>query len=301
MVIPDAKDVKEDAKHEQDPLGRALDEAISGRPKPLNDLLARGSHLPGTRMNAPLADAFAQLCRARGGRADAVALRMARLSPDEAPGATAQEFLPVCGVLALAARAASDAKDRKRFVPELHARADDLRFRVRDAVAVGLSRVGASAADDLTLEVEGWMDGYFHASAVVRAMANEPWLSSLHDAAGLVARFGDAFILLREAPRAAARWPGHKALLEALSASLPAAATRFGVPVFDMLVGWSEAKDPVLRDLVARAIASPKLASRFGAEVGRIRRALAATEPAPRNPDHDVGPTRDRSKNRRRR
>ena len=58
-------------------------------------------------MNTELAEAFAQACRSMGGRADAVALEMARLSPDAAPGATAHEYLPVCGVLALGARAAA--------------------------------------------------------------------------------------------------------------------------------------------------------------------------------------------------
>jgi hypothetical protein len=287
----------------RDPLAVALDEAVAGRARALYDLLARGSHLPGTRMNLPLAEAFAQLCRARGAKADAVATRMARLTPDEAPGATAQEFLPVCGVLALAMRAAAAARpeERARFLTELHARADDLRFRVRDAVALGLSRVGAAAGDDVVEEVQPWMDGYFHAAAVVRAMASEPWISALHEPAPVTARLDDAFGLLRDAPRAAARWPGHKALHEALSESLPVLAARFGVPLFDMLARWAEVKDPTLRDLVARAITTPKLASRFGPDVARVRRALEATEPAPRNPDHDVGPTRDRSKSRRRR
>ena len=96
-----------------DSISRALDEAIDGRTAVLFDLLARGSRLPGPRPNDALAEAFAQACRARGARADRVALAMARLSVDEAPGATALEFLPLCGVLAIGARAAADpAKPR---------------------------------------------------------------------------------------------------------------------------------------------------------------------------------------------
>jgi hypothetical protein len=284
-----------------DPLARALSEAIAGRPAALRDRLARGSRLPGARMNAELADAFAQACRARGAAADATALALARLSADEAPGATALEFLPVCGVIALGARAAADVRVRARFVAELHAHADDLRFRVRDAVAEALSRVGAAAGDALVRDVGSWMDGYFHAAAVVRALSGEAWLARLHDAGGVVARLDDAFALLRDAPRAAARWPGHKALLEALGAAAPTVATRFGVPVIDMLERWSATRDPVLRELVETALAGRTLAGRLGPEVDRVRRALAASRPAARNPDHDVGPTRDRSKQRRRR
>ncbi len=76
-------------------LARALDEAI-GRPTSaaLRSPIARLAPSRSSRQRA-LADAFAQACRSRGARADALALAMAHLSADEAPGATALEFLPV--------------------------------------------------------------------------------------------------------------------------------------------------------------------------------------------------------------
>lgn len=284
-----------------DPLSRALAEAVSGRTGSLYDLLARGSRLPGTRMNDELADAFAQACRSMGARSDAAAIAMARLPPDRAPGATALEFLPVCGVYAVAARAAtSDAKGRATLVGELHAHADDLRFRVRDAVIEGLARVGAAAGDALVSEVSGWMDGYFHAAAVLRALAREAWLSKLHDVQGVLDRLDEAFVLARDAPRAAARWPGHKALLEALGASPGLVAARFGVPVFDLLVRWAAVQDPALRAAIEQTLRFKNLAGRFAPEIERVRAALEASLPPARNPDHDVGPTRNRSKSRKR-
>jgi hypothetical protein len=282
-----------------DPLSRALGEALAGKRQALYDLLCRGSRLPGARANTDLAEAFAQACRSAGPRGDAVALALAHLSADEAPGSTAFEFLPVCGVYALGLRAASDPGVRGPFLAELHARADDLRFRVRDAVIEALARIGEAAGDALVAEVAPWMDGYFHAAAVLRALGHDPWQGSIHDAAGVVARLDEAFVLLRDSPRAAARWPGHKALLEALTDAPARLAPRFGVPIFDMLVRWSETKDPVLRESIGAILTSRKLASRFNPELARLDTALKATTPAPRNPDHDHGPSRDRSKNRR--
>lgn len=283
-----------------DPLSRALGEAVAGKRQPLFDLLARGSRLPGIRINTELADAFAQACRSTGSRADSVALAMTRLSADEAPGATAYEFLPVCGIHALGLRAAADPSVRAPFLRELHARADDLRFRVRDAVVESLAKVGEAAGDALLADVASWMDGYFHAAAVLRALGHDTWQGSLHDATAVVARLDEAFLLARDAPRAAARWPGHKALIETLAEAPSRVAARFGVPVFDMLVRWSTTKDPVLREGIAATLRSRKLASRFGPEMARLDAALKATTPAPRNPDHDFGPSRDRSKDRRR-
>jgi hypothetical protein len=282
-------------------LGRALDDAMVGRSGPLYDLLARGSGLPGARVNAALASAFAQTCRGLGRRADAVALAMAHLSADEAPGATALEFLPVCGLAALGARAAADGGVRTQFLMELHARADDLRFRVRDAVIDALARIGGATGDTLANDVAPWMDGYFHAAAVVRALAHEAWLSNLHDAGPVVARFDEAFVLARDAPRAAARYPGRKALVEALGRAPGHVAARFGVPVFDMLARWSAVEHPELRNAITATTRSSKLAGRFAPEIERVRRALLAALPPKRNPDHDFGPTRDRSGARHRR
>ncbi len=278
-----------------DPLSRALDEAVAGRRAALTDLLTRGSRMPGPRPNAALADAFAQACRARGAVADPVVLALAGLSADEAPGATVQEFLPICGVLALAARATADAGVRGRFVGELHAHADDLRFRVRDAVIDGLARVGGAAGAGLVEDVASWMDGYFHAAAVLRAVAREPWIATLKESEGVLKRLDEGFVLLRDAPRSAARYPGHKALLDALREGTPVLAVRFGVPVFDVLARWATVKDPVLRELVAKVLGDAKLTSRFRPELERVGRVLAETEPADRNPDHDFGPSRDRS------
>jgi hypothetical protein len=283
-----------------DPLSRALGEALAGRPQALHGLLARGSRLPGPRINEDLAEAFALACRGLGGKSDAVALSLARLSPDEAPGAGPLEFLPVCGLHALAARAADDPKVRATVVEELHARADDARFRVRDAVVRGLARIGAAAGDPLVRDVASWMDGYFHAAAVLRALGTDLWLTTLHEAGPVVERLDDAFALARDAPRSAARWPGHKALVEALGTEPGLVAVRFGVPVFDMLARWAAVKDPTLRSAVEQTLRFRKLAGRFGPEIERVNGALVASRAPKRNPDHDFGPSRDRSKNRRR-
>lgn len=279
-----------------DPLAHALDEAIGGRHKPLFDMLARGSRLPGPRPNDALADAFAHACRSRGRPADPVAIAMTRLSADEAPGATSLEFLPMCGLVALGARAAGDAASRGMLVAELHAHADDLRFRVRAAVVDALGRVGAAAGDELVSAVASWMDGYFHASAVLEALGREPWLPQVHDGAGALRRVDEAFELARGAPRAASRYPGRKALVDALARAPIALAVRFGAPVFDELTRWTTTDDPQLRAVLSGILADRRLASRFGVEVARVRRSLDDARPPPRNPDHDVGPTRDRSK-----
>ena len=171
-------------------LGDAIDRAIKGDRLPLFGILTKGSKLPGTRANDALAEAFAELVAARGASAMAFALELASLHPDEAPGGGALEFLPMCGVLAVGALGAraKDAKARLRVVAALHDAAEDLRFRVRDAVPVALEKIAIANAAWLAAELATWMDGYFHGAAALRALVRPGFLNALSEADAPVAR-----------------------------------------------------------------------------------------------------------------
>ena len=197
-------------------LTRALDVAIGGDARALYDLLARMGGLPGPRVNSGVVLAFANECAARGTKADALVAKMATLDVDAAPGASKYEILPVCGVAALGARAASDAA-AMRALATLHDCAEDLRFRVRDGVADALARIGEVRGEPLVHDLASWMDGYFHAAAVLRALADPRWLTRIKSASAVVERLDEGFELAKNAPRATARYPGFKALIDALT------------------------------------------------------------------------------------
>jgi hypothetical protein len=278
-----------------DALTKALDEALTGDARPLYELLARVGGLPGPRANAGVVLAFANECAAKGKRADKLVTQMATIDVDAAPGATKYEIIPMCGVAALGARAAADPT-AMRALATLHDCAEDLRFRVRDGVADALARIGEQRGEPLVHDLASWMDGYFHASAVLRALSDPRWLTRISSATAVIERLDEGFELLKNAPRAAARYPGFKSLVEALIVAPAEAAARFGVPVFELLTRWSTNKDPALREIVTRVLASPKLMGRFAEEVARARGALTATEAPRRDPRSYVEPTRGRGR-----
>lgn len=274
-------------------------EAIAGRPERLYMQLGIQSGLPGTRMNSNLAMAFATECVALGKVSDKLALEMALMSPEVAPGASPHEFLPVCGTLALAARTAhdkSDAKLRKRVMAILHEASEDMRFRVRETVPVALARIGAATGDPLVHELATWMDGFFHASAALLAMAQADFLAAMTDEEAILSRLDEAFGLAKNAARSTSRYPGRKALIDALSTAPVALAARFGVPVFDRLVRWSNTEDPELRGAIETVLRSQKLVTRYAPEIKRVHTALAAALPPPRDPTLAVKGMRSRGK-----
>jgi hypothetical protein len=282
----------------RDRLARAIDAAILKRPEELYSLLARGSRLPGARPNLELADSFAAACASRGRLADDCVEALATLDADRAPGATELEFLPMCGVVALGARGASDASSVARVLRILEAASEDLRWRVRDAVAPALARIGAVRGEELLVDVEPWMEGFFSAAAVLLASARTEWLSRIERPFVLVARLERAFELARDAERSTERYPGYKALVVALGECPGVVAAKFGEPVFDLLVRMSVIKEPMLREAIAKNLGGQRLARRFAGEVSRVQRALEATAPKARDPRSDVGPTRRRGKKR---
>jgi hypothetical protein len=283
-------------------LEKALEAAIrspTSGARPLYTELVKHSRLPGTRANLELAEAFAASCASIGKKSDALITTMVRMDADAAPGATELEFLPLCGVYAAGFRAAHDPHADEMFAL-LHDAAEDLRFRVRDAVVVALSKVGAIRGDALVAEVEPWMDGFFHAAAVLRALVSQSWLTKVDDGEAASALLGTAFRTLDGAARSASRYPGFKALVEAFRAAPELLALRFGAPVFAVLESFASCKDPHLRDLVVESIAPAKLASRFPEDIARLRAAFKATAKPIRDPRSLPRPTRKRGGGRRR-
>jgi hypothetical protein len=282
-------------------LNAAFDDAIEGRPERLFVQLGIQSGLPGTRMNTVLAQGFATECVARGKAADKLISTMAQLSAEVAPGASEREFLPVCGVLAVGARAASETKDRairKTAIAILHDASEDVRFRVREIVPIALAKLGAVMGDTLVHELASWMDGFFQASAALLAMAQPNFLPHIDDADAALARLDEAYALAKNAARSTSRYPGRKALIDALAIAPAAFAARFGVPMFDRLVTWSNTEDPELRGAIEAAIRGDKLMSRYATDVKRVRAALAAALPPPRDPTLAVKGMRGRGKKR---
>jgi hypothetical protein len=136
---------------------------------------------------------------------------------------------------------------------------------------------------------------------VLTALADPAWTNAIDDASEALDRLDEAFALARDAPRSAARWPGRKALVDALGAAPAALASRFGVAVFDRLVAWSKVEQPELREAIENNLKGTKLVGRYADEIARVRAALTASTKAPRDPTRLIQGMRGRGKKRDRR
>lgn len=277
-------------------LAEALNKSLAGQPSRLDELLTRGSGLPGPKANIDLALAFGETLAAHGKKADKLIERYVHLSPEEAPGNTALEFLPMCGVVAVGARGTRDASFRSNAMQVLHDVADDFRFRVREAVTVALISIGERDADLLVSELGPWTDGFFHSAAAVRALLDPRVLHAVKNEQEAIARLVESLDLYLNAGRADKRYPGYKELGDALIPAIVAFAVRYGLPVFEALTARAGSKDPDARKFIELVTTRKELVQRFRGDVRAVVDVVHAANKPRRDPRTYVGDTRGRGR-----
>ncbi len=115
-----------------------------------DSFLLQESRLPGPRANLELAFAVAI-----EGNENQL-LRYANLDIKDAPANTQKEFLAFCGVLGLGYLSTRIGVDFFKIIRE---KASDSRWRIREAVALGLQRYGQTNMEQLLKMMEEWSDG----------------------------------------------------------------------------------------------------------------------------------------------
>jgi hypothetical protein len=132
--------------------------------------LLEQSGLPGPRGNLELAQAVAD----EG--TEELFLRFLTLDPQQAPTNSPQEFLAFCGVVGLG-RLVADGQ--RGYLATLRRCASDPRWRIREAVAMALQRLGDADMDALLLEMQTWTEGTLLEQRAAAAALCEPRL--LHE------------------------------------------------------------------------------------------------------------------------
>jgi len=143
-----------------------MDLLSSGDAGDLAAYLAAESSLAGPRTNQDLTEAFARAVRefAAADPEDRrilmdLCVELACISPEDAPTDDPHEFLSVCGVRGIAAMGTISPGCVKAALRKLAESADDPRWRIRDAVAIGLKDLLARHRDVTVSELNGWVEG----------------------------------------------------------------------------------------------------------------------------------------------
>lgn len=159
--------------HRQD-LARLLDDFLkTGDEEATAEYLVSNSSLPSPRANLELAEAFAEVAEdcsiEHAEELWDLCLKLIDVSPDEAPVNSPREFLPFCGSCAIGVIGSVSPAFFKEALSRLQELADDPRWRIREAVAMGIQKLLARQSRNTLKELERWIKG--NKWLVMRAVA----------------------------------------------------------------------------------------------------------------------------------
>jgi hypothetical protein len=148
----------------------------TGDRKKLAQYLVSNSNLPSPRGNLELAMAFAEMVEVYSSRELEnlwkLCLKLTEISADEAPTNNPREFLTFCGTYGIGAVASVSSNFFEKAVALLRMLASDPRWRVREAVAMGIQRLLTKQSQKTLKKLDNWI-------------ADDEWLTMRAVAAGV--------------------------------------------------------------------------------------------------------------------
>jgi hypothetical protein len=135
--------------------------------KDWDTFLLAESGLPGPRGNLELAQAFAEIGDEK------LIQKYISINPSDAPGNSAEVFLTFCGVVGLGTLI---NRGKVHYLEQLRVFASDSRWRIREAVAMALQRVGDADINLLLREAKELSRGNFLEKRAAAAALCEPRL-----------------------------------------------------------------------------------------------------------------------------
>jgi hypothetical protein len=233
----------------------------------LEACLLANSGLPGPRGNLELAHALADLLD-RDPPRPAVRARLERwraLSSEQAPTGDPREFLSFCGALALSAdwpRSRGGRSSRAQIARGLRKAAGDPRWRMREAAAMALQRIGEADPVALLALLAAWLPGgsFLELRAVVAALAHPPLLEEANVAREALRLADGVLSKVAAAALAARREEDFRVLRQGLGYALSVLAAAEPDQGFALLERWAARRDPDVAWILRENLKKKRLA-----------------------------------------
>jgi hypothetical protein len=151
----------------------------TGNKEKITKFLVSKSSLPSPRGNLELASAFTEIVETYSPRDFKnlweLCLELTEISADKAPTNNPKEFLTFCGTYAVGGIASVSQIFFEKGLALLRELADDTRWRIREAVAMGIQKLLAKQSQETLKTLENWItDNKWLAMRAVAAGIAEP-------------------------------------------------------------------------------------------------------------------------------
>jgi len=254
----------------------------SGSAEDLLTYLVAGSNLPGSRANLEIAGAFAGTVR-EFAVADVddrqvlwtLCVELACVSPEDAPTDDPHEFLAFCGVRGIGAIGSLSPACVGPALTHLAEASVDPRWRIREAVAMGIQDLLSRQRNATVTELEGWVEGgsWFTMRAAAAGIA-EPDLLGEPEIADAALRFHRK-ILIRIYTANERQSEAFKALRTALGYTLGLAVAALPGIGFEYLRQLATLDDQDIRWIVRENLRKNQLQKQYPETVQHIQAQLS--------------------------
>jgi hypothetical protein len=226
-----------------------VDRALAGNPRPLEFYLREQSHLPGARANLELVHNLSFLLAALAQeQPEQVRVLLDYLITDDRHTVTSntpEEFVILCGVVALGACAAARSTWRSEVFEQLAQYACSTCWRVREGTAIAFQRVLAASPQDALsfLSILAKQGNYFQQRVAIAALAEPPLLYVAELLQAALSLQQEILERLRSAPATDRKREDFRALRQALGYTvsvITAAAPEEGFALMRTCATWND-------------------------------------------------------------
>jgi hypothetical protein len=243
---------------------------------PINDYIAAHSNLPGPRGNLELAQAWGEVVEANVGQAADklwnLCVEMSSISVDEAPVNDPKELIPFCGTVGIGAIGAMLPGFFDQTLTRLKVLANDSRWRMREAVPMGLTRLIISRSRDTLQVLETWtIDGsLLELRAVAAGVAEPALLKSEENTSTALELHKNIFKRVLEVE--ARKTENFRVLKKALGYTLSVVVKANPQPGFTYMAQLVDTQDKDVQWIIKENIKKNRLVKNFPEDVATIKR-----------------------------
>lgn len=260
-------------------LADQLDEFLkTDNEEKIREYLSSNSNLPGPRGNLELAYAFAEVIEHYSKRGPKkvweLASGLSRVSANEAPVNSPEEFLPFCGAVAAGAIGSVHGEYRGKAFALLKRMAVDPRWRTREGVAMGIQKLIAKHAENVFDELERWIKNsdWLIMRAVAAGVAEPALLKDRETAKAALELHKKIFAQILAAKER--KSDEFKTLRQALGYSLSVVICAVRKEGFEYMQNLIESRDVDVLWVIKENLKKNRLTKNFPAEVVETKKLL---------------------------
>ena len=242
----------------------------------LEHMLISNSNLPGPRGNLELAYAFADCLKSMQHIDNNVWQALnewAGITAEDTPPDSPKEFIPFCAVQALGAIFSRvDPEEKEKIVELLKTAANNSRWRVREAAAIGLQWIEEQSFGEAELIFDKWIEdaSLLEKRAIIAALAHPPVLNDKDNVLFCLEITERILKDLINLGRDSRKTEEFRVLRKGLEYAISVFVAKLPDEGFKFMQKWARKDDPDIKKIIKSNLGKSRLTKKFGQQVNEV-------------------------------